>query len=37
MGEGIQLVSNGVVQESGRSSKDPLNMQVTYDGGLKNF
>jgi hypothetical protein len=23
------LVGNGVVQESGRSSKDPLNMQVT--------
>jgi hypothetical protein len=30
------LADNGVVQES-RRSRDPLNMQVTYDGDLRNF
>jgi hypothetical protein len=31
------LVSNGVVQESGRRSKDPLNMKVTEVGNPRNF
>jgi hypothetical protein len=29
MGQGMQFVGNGVVQESGRRSKNPLNKQVT--------
>jgi hypothetical protein len=31
------LAGNGVVQESRRRSKDPLNMQVTEDGDLRHF
>jgi hypothetical protein len=31
------LVGNEVIQESRKRSKNPLNMQVTEDGDLRNF